>query len=99
MHWLQALGRSAIGWINGLGRATLFLVDLVACLGELRRRFAEVMAQLHNIGVLTLSISSTAETNCTVRVNHTAKLAQGAAVVLPASKLKLVNDSEIVNVS
>lgn len=56
MHWLQALGRSAISSINGLGRATLFLVDLVACLGELRRRFAEVMAQLHNIGVLTLSI-------------------------------------------
>ena len=33
-------------------------------------------------GVLTLAISSTAETNSTVRVHHASKLTQGAPVVL-----------------
>jgi len=53
---IRSLGRGAIVVIPDLGRASLFLADLVVGCGQLVTRFYLVIQQIFSVGVLTLLI-------------------------------------------
>jgi phospholipid/cholesterol/gamma-HCH transport system permease protein len=53
---LARLGRSGIGALAGIGRANLLLVGMLGGLGELGSRPRLLIAQLYNIGVLSVLI-------------------------------------------
>lgn len=56
MNGLRALGAWVLGAIERIGRGTLFLVQMLGCLGTSFRRFHLVIQQLYNVGFLTLII-------------------------------------------
>jgi phospholipid/cholesterol/gamma-HCH transport system permease protein len=53
---LARLGRTGIGALAGIGRANLLLVGMLGGLGELALRPRLLIAQLYNIGVLSVLI-------------------------------------------
>ena len=53
---LQRFGQFGLGTLERLGRATLFLLQILLALPSLLWRFALVIKQLHAAGVMTLSI-------------------------------------------
>ena len=55
-HMIRTLGRSAVVIIPDLGRASLFLVDVLAGCSQLVTRFYLVIQQIFSVGVLTLLI-------------------------------------------
>jgi len=55
-HIIHAVGRSAIVIIPDLGRASLFLVDVLTGCSQLVTRFYLVIQQIFSVGVLTLLI-------------------------------------------
>ena len=55
-HLIHTLGRSAIVIIPDLGRASLFLVDVLVGCRQLVTRFYLVIQQIFSVGVLTLLI-------------------------------------------
>ena len=55
-HLIRAMGRSAIVIIPNVGRASLFLVDVLAGCSQLVTRFYLVIQQIFSVGVLTLLI-------------------------------------------
>jgi phospholipid/cholesterol/gamma-HCH transport system permease protein len=56
LNILYNLGRVALGSVNRLGRASLFLYEIVSGTHELARRFFLVIQQVYAVGVLTLLI-------------------------------------------
>ena len=56
MDSLQRLGRLTLGWLNRLGRASLFLLRLLGALAALSRRPGLIIKQLYSVGVLSLPI-------------------------------------------
>jgi len=55
-HLIRTLGQSAIVIIPDMGRASLFLVDVLAGCSQLLTRFYLVIQQIFSVGVLTLLI-------------------------------------------
>jgi len=55
-HLIRTLGQSAVVIIPDLGRASLFLVDVLAGCSQLVTRFYLVIQQIFSVGVLTLLI-------------------------------------------
>jgi phospholipid/cholesterol/gamma-HCH transport system permease protein len=55
-HLIRAMGRSAIVIVPNVGRASLFLVDVLAGCSQLVTRFYLVIQQIFSVGVLTLLI-------------------------------------------
>lgn len=53
---IQMLGEAALRVLARTGKATLFLVQVVAGLPNLLRRFALVITQLYEVGVLSIAI-------------------------------------------
>lgn len=56
MNTLRALGRFVLHALERVGRATLFLLQVLGGLGTALRRFRLVIQQIYNVGVLTLVI-------------------------------------------
>ena len=56
MMWLQTLGANTIAMVERLGRAGLFLLEVLGHAGVLGRRFTLVVQQVLSVGVLTLPI-------------------------------------------
>ena len=56
MNTIRALGIIAIGAVERLGRAAMFLYEVIAGSWELFRRFYLVVQQVYAVGVLTLLI-------------------------------------------
>src|SRR5581483_5950518 len=56
MNTIRNLGAAALNAIERLGRATLFLYEILAGAGPLARRFFLVVQQVYAVGVLTLLI-------------------------------------------
>jgi len=56
IDFLQRFGGGTIGALERLGRASIFLVQLLAALGSLVSRFGLLVQQLFASGVMTLSI-------------------------------------------
>ncbi len=56
MNALRTLGRTVLEAVERLGRATLFLFEVVAGMWELARRFYLIVQQVYAVGVLTLLI-------------------------------------------
>ncbi len=56
MNVLQRLGQFAIGGVEGLGRASLFLYDVIAGSWRLAKRPELIVQQIYAVGVLTLLI-------------------------------------------
>lgn len=56
MNVVQRLGQFAIGGVEGLGRASLFLYDVISGAWRLVRRPELVVQQIYAVGVLTLLI-------------------------------------------
>lgn len=54
--WMQQLGQSGIGFVQRLGRAFLFLLDVFRSLPASLVRFSLLIRQLYSMGVLSLLI-------------------------------------------
>ena len=56
LEWVRQLGRDGISQFEKLGRANLFLLNILAGLPDLLRRPSLLVAQLWSVGVLSLLI-------------------------------------------
>ncbi len=54
--WIQQLGQASIGFVQRLGRAFLFLVDVFRSLPASLMRFSLLTRQLYSVGVLSMLI-------------------------------------------
>jgi phospholipid/cholesterol/gamma-HCH transport system permease protein len=54
--WITTLGERTLRWLQSLGHAAYFFVDLLRFVPAALRRFSLVVAQVHAIGNLSLSI-------------------------------------------
>lgn len=55
-QWLQYLGRTALGFLERLGRAHILLLRVLLGVPSLLPRFRLVVVQMHSVGVLSLVI-------------------------------------------
>ncbi len=56
MNPFLKLGQTAVGGVEGLGRASLFLLEVISGTWQLGKRFELVVQQIYAVGVLTLLI-------------------------------------------
>jgi phospholipid/cholesterol/gamma-HCH transport system permease protein len=56
LTWFQSLGRSGLSFFERLGRATIFLIEILAGLPSLFLHFRLLVKELYSVGVLSMAI-------------------------------------------